>query len=87
LGKDVEVDEDDLLTPLGMHAQVARTLLGLVKHDMLTQNLKRYLHLVYSLVYHQSDLQKLFKEGFYTKSEMEFFLKKALNPRPRCSRF
>lgn len=71
LGKDAQVDEDDLSTPLGMYAEVSRTLLGLVKHGMSTRNLERNLHLVYSLVYHQSDLQKLFKEGLYTKSEME----------------
>jgi hypothetical protein len=71
LGKDVQVDEDDLSTPLGMYAEVSRTLLSLVKHGMSSRNLERNLHLVYSLVYHQSDLQKLFKEGLYTKSEME----------------
>jgi hypothetical protein len=61
-GKNDE-DEDELLsTPLGMYAEVARTLLGLIKHCLSPRNLERNLHLVYALVYHQTDLLRIFKE-------------------------
>lgn len=56
---DIDDSEDDLTTPLGMHREVARTLLRLVKHCLSPRNIERNLHLVYALVYHQNDFHKI----------------------------
>lgn len=56
---DIDDLEDDLTTPLGMHREVARTLLRLVKHCLSARNVERNLHLVYALVYHQNDFHKI----------------------------
>jgi hypothetical protein len=71
-GGDAAIDqEDDMSTPLGMYREVSRTLLGLLKHCVSSRNMERNLHLVYALVYHQSDLQRLFKaDKAFTKSEI-----------------
>jgi hypothetical protein len=59
--KSGEDTEADLSTPLGMYAEVARTLLGIIKHCLSHRNIERNLHLVYALVYHQVDMLRLFK--------------------------
>jgi hypothetical protein len=60
-GNNGEDAEADLSTPLGMYAEVARTLLGIIKHCLSHRNIERNLHLVYALVYHQVDMLRLFK--------------------------
>ena len=52
-------DSEDLTTPLGMYGEVSRTLLGLLRHALNPNNLDKNLHLVYSLVYHQTEFKEL----------------------------
>jgi hypothetical protein len=52
--------EDDWSTPLGMYAEVSRTLLSVLKHCVSARNMEHNLHLVYALIYHQADFQKFF---------------------------
>ena len=49
-------------TPLDMYEEVAQTLLGTITHCISSRNIERNLHLVYALVYHQTDLLRIFKE-------------------------
>ena len=53
-------EEEDWLSPLGMHGEVARTLLSVLKHCLSGRNIGQNLHLVYALVYHQAELQKFY---------------------------
>ena len=53
-------DEEDLSTPRAMHGEVARTLLQVIKHCVSSKNIDRNLHLIYALVYHQTDFKKVF---------------------------
>jgi len=53
-------DDDDLTTPTSMHGEAARTLLCTLKHCVSAKNLETNLHVVYALVYHQSDFKRLF---------------------------
>jgi Dyggve-Melchior-Clausen syndrome protein len=59
---------DELSNPLAMHAEVAHTLLELVKQGVAAQTIEGNLHLVYALVYHQVDLIKLCKNTALYKS-------------------
>jgi len=54
-------DEDDVSSILGMHAEVCRTLLQMVKHGVRNKVLGTNLHLVYSLVYLQRDFNMVAK--------------------------
>lgn len=60
--KNDEEGDESLSTPLGMCSEVARTLLGTIKDCLSPRNLERNLHLVYALVYYQTDLLRIFKE-------------------------
>jgi hypothetical protein len=52
-------DEADLTTPTSMYGEASRTLLCVLKHSLGPKNVEKNLHLVYSLVYHQADFQRL----------------------------
>lgn len=51
--------DEDLTTPLGMYGEVARTLLGLLRHCLSPKNIDKNLQLIYSLVYQQAELKSL----------------------------
>lgn len=51
--------EDYLSTPLGMYEEVALTLLGVINHCLSPKAIEGNLHLVYSLVYHQGDFNRI----------------------------
>ncbi|GAX25400.1 hypothetical protein FisN_5Lh500 [Fistulifera solaris] len=53
-------DEEDLSSPRAMHGEVARTLLQVIRHCVGSKNIDRNLHLIYALVYHQTDFKKVF---------------------------
>lgn len=64
-------DDDDLTTPTSMHGEASRTLLCVLKHSLSPKNIDKNLHLVYALVYHQTDFKKLFAESHpFRKSEV-----------------
>ena len=52
-------DEDDLTTTTSMHGEASRTLLCVLKHCLGPKNIDKNLHLVYALVYHQTDFKRL----------------------------
>lgn len=52
-------DSDDITTPVGMYGEVSRTLLGVLRHCLGPKNLDKNMHLVYSLVYHQTEFKEL----------------------------
>ncbi|VEU33614.1 unnamed protein product [Pseudo-nitzschia multistriata] len=52
---------DSFLGPLEMHSEVAHTLLGLIKHGLSLKNIEGNIHMIYALVYHQTDLINLSK--------------------------
>jgi hypothetical protein len=52
--------ESDLTQPLGMHAEVARTILHVIKSSLRSKHVDRNLYLVYALVYHRADLNRIF---------------------------
>ena len=60
--KEPKSDDEFMASPKEMYAEVAGTLLGTIKHCLSPRNLERNLHLVYALVYHQTDMLRLFKE-------------------------
>lgn len=49
--------DEDLTTPLGMYGEVARTVLGLLRHCLSPKNIDKNLKLIYSLVYQQAELK------------------------------
>ncbi|KAI2491903.1 hypothetical protein MHU86_22669 [Fragilaria crotonensis] len=51
--------DEDLTTPRGMYGEVARTLLGLLRHCLSPKNIDKNLQLIYSLVYQQAELKSL----------------------------
>eukprot|EP00934_Nitzschia_sp_Nitz4_P004406 Nitzschia sp. Nitz4//scaffold66_size103028//44609//47635//NITZ4_004498-RA/size103028-snap-gene-0.139-mRNA-1//-1//CDS//3329556350//4396//frame0 len=53
--------EDRSTTSVEMYEEIARSLLRLIHHCVLPKHLERNIHLVYMLVYHQSDVMKLLK--------------------------
>lgn len=55
--------EGYMSTPLSMYEEVARTLLGIIHHCLSTKTVDRNLHLVYALVYHQGDFNRIFNES------------------------
>ena len=57
--EDDDQNENELSTPLDMHREVAQTLLRLLKQCLSAKNIERNLHLVYALVYHQTDFKKI----------------------------
>ena len=54
-----EGHDEDLTTPLGMYGEVARTLLGLLRHCLSPKNIDKNLQLVYSLVYQQAEFKAI----------------------------
>jgi Dyggve-Melchior-Clausen syndrome protein len=53
-------DESDLTTLTSMYGEASRTLLCVLKLSLGPKNIDKNLHLVYSLLYHQSDFQRFF---------------------------
>ena len=51
-------DEDDMSSPTAMHGEVSRTLVRVIKHCLSAKNIEHNLHLVYALVYHQTDFKR-----------------------------
>lgn len=54
-----EGGDDDDSSPVAMHREVSRALLGLIRHCLSPQNVEQNSHLIYALVYHQADLIRL----------------------------
>jgi hypothetical protein len=54
-GNHASDDHDSITTPVGMYGEVSHTLLRVLRHCIDSQHIERNLHLVYALVYHQSD--------------------------------
>lgn len=54
--------EGFLSSPVTMHEEVARTLLETIYHCLSPKTIERNLHLVYALVYHQADLNRVFNQ-------------------------
>jgi hypothetical protein len=52
-------DDHDITTPVGMYGEVSHTLLRVLRHCIDSQHIERNLHLVYALVYHQSDFNTI----------------------------
>jgi hypothetical protein len=52
-------DEEELSTPTAMHGEATRSLLLVITHCLSTTSLDRNLHLIYALVYHQSEFKKI----------------------------
>lgn len=52
----------DLSSSLGMYEEAAHTLLGVIRHSISSKNIERNLHLVYALVYHQVDLNRVWND-------------------------
>jgi hypothetical protein len=66
------LEEEELSSPLAMHAEVAHTLLAIIKHSLSPKNIEGNLHLIYALVYHQMDLIKLCRDStLYSSKETE----------------
>jgi hypothetical protein len=65
-------NEDDLSTPTSMYGEASRTLLCALKHCLCPKNIGKNLHLIYALVYHQADFNRIFssKECSFTKGEI-----------------
>ncbi|KAG7347045.1 Dyggve-Melchior-clausen syndrome domain containing protein [Nitzschia inconspicua] len=64
--------EEDLSSPLEMHAEVAHTLLAVIKQSLSPDNIEENLHLIYALVYYQTDLIKLCNnKNLYSPREIE----------------
>jgi hypothetical protein len=55
-------DDEDITTPVGMYGEVARTLLGVLRHCLGPKNVEKNLHLIYSLVYHQTEFKELIEK-------------------------
>ena len=53
-------EEGDLSSSLGMHGEVTRTLLTLIKHSIRRRCLEKNTHLVYALLLEQRDFQHLY---------------------------
>lgn len=70
-------DDEDLTNPTSMHGEVARTLLHVIKQAINAKNVDRNLHLIYALVYYQSDLQRAVtgKDCPFRKSEYSRIVK------------
>lgn len=49
-------------TPLSMYEEVARTLLEAIHHCLSPKTIDRNLHLVYALIYHQADFNRILNE-------------------------
>mmetsp|Transcript_21775 Transcript_21775/g.35967 ORF Transcript_21775/g.35967 Transcript_21775/m.35967 type:complete len:932 (-) Transcript_21775:841-3636(-) len=62
-------DDDDLTTPVGMYGEVARTLLGVLRHCLGPKNLDKNLHLIYSLVYSQTEFKELVENPNFLKGQ------------------
>eukprot|EP00536_Pseudo-nitzschia_multiseries_P009524 jgi/Psemu1/306584/fgenesh1_kg.267_\ len=60
-GSGEDDDPSNASDPLEMHAEVARSLLGLIKHGLSPKNMEGNVHLIYAVVYHQVDLLNLSK--------------------------
>lgn len=60
------IDDDDEVgsDPLTMHSEVARALLGIIKHGLSETNIEGNVHLIYALIYHQGDLMKIFENTY-----------------------
>ncbi len=54
--------DEYMSTPLGMYEEVALTLLGVIDHCLSPKTIEGNLHLVYALVYHQGDFNRILKE-------------------------
>ena len=52
-------EEDDLSSALGMHGEVCRTLLQIIKHSIRSKCIVDNMHLVYSLLIEQRDILKI----------------------------
>ena len=52
-------DDHDITTPVGMYGEVSHTLLRVLRHCINSKRIERNLHLVYALVYHQSDFNMI----------------------------
>jgi hypothetical protein len=55
-------DDGDMSTPLGMYGEVARTLLGLLRHCLSPKNIDKNLRLVYALLYQQQEFSALIEK-------------------------
>ena len=62
-GNGIEEEEEDMASPLGMCTEVAQNLLSIMVDCLSPRKLDRNLHLVYALVYHQTDFTRIFKEN------------------------
>lgn len=57
------VDEEvDFTSPTAMYGEVSRTLLRVLKQCVAAKSVEGNLHLVYALVYHQSEFTKIIKD-------------------------
>jgi hypothetical protein len=65
-----EMEGEEFSSPLSMHAEVAHTLLTVIKQSLSPNSIEANLHLTYALVYHQADLIKLCKDtNLYSTKE------------------
>jgi hypothetical protein len=65
-------DEEELSTPTAMYGEVSRTLLAVVKHCVRAKNIDRNLHIIYALVYNQTDFKRVVAVTSYQRySESE----------------
>ena len=48
-------EDEDLSTPLGMHGEVVRTLLSVVRHCLRPKHIETNINLVFALLYHQAE--------------------------------
>eukprot|EP00980_Cylindrotheca_fusiformis_P020317 scaffold7344_cov145-Cylindrotheca_fusiformis.AAC.15 len=55
-------EEEDITTPLGMYSEVANNLLSIITDCLSPRMIEGNLHVIYSLVYHQADFTKIFKD-------------------------
>ena len=64
---DDDDNADDLLsTRLSMHEEVCQTLLRVIKQCFSTKSIDKNLHLIYAMVYHQTDFKKIVQaQGTY----------------------
>lgn len=68
--------EEDMSSTMGMYGEVSRTLLRLLRYSVGPKNIERNLHVVYALVYHQTDFLSMAakKPCPFPKSELSRLL-------------
>jgi hypothetical protein len=71
-------DNDDESNSLTMYSGVTRTLLGIIKHGLSATNIEGNAHLIYALVYHQTDFLKLCKTKYSVEKRNSSTSKKKL---------